>query len=886
MSLWSRLINVFRGDELHRQIREEFESHIAQATAEGRDPAEARRAFGPVLSRMEESRDFRLIPWLDSVRGDTIFAARQLYKNKIASAAAILSLALAIGACTAAFRLVDALFLRPMPVRDPRTLCSVVYHGFDSRTGKPRVWSSNSYPLFRQMRDRLKDQAQLDAVSLVDRIDLTYGSNAEMEKAYRQSVSGSMFSNFGLSPSLGRLLTADDDLVPGSKPYAVLSYDYWTHRFGQDPTVIGRTFHMGADLYEIVGVASKGFTGTEPGSTTDLFVPTMMESGSINSDNSFWLRIFVRLMPGGHMESLRNQMDAIYQMSEKERAKSFHNFPKHLLDNYPNAHLWLNSAAEGASNLQTNYRSALIALCGLSAMVLLIACANVANLVSAQGAARGREMALRISLGAGRGRLVRMVAIESALLAIIASAVGALFAWRAAPFVAERLNPPANPVRLVLSADWTVVGFGLILTLGVTLLLGLMPALAASRLKPMNALKDTSTWSSKGQLMNVLIAGQVAFCFLVLFLAGLFAATFEKLTKQPVGFSAERLLLLDTVTQQPLPAVKWQQMVDNLRAAPGVQSAALEAWPLMSGTMHNDRISVNNSPPSEVLTFFLGVSPGWLGTMRIPMLSGRDFRDNDVDPSVAIVNETFARQYFEGANPVGRSFEAKKPDGRSVHFEIVGLVRDASYRSLREAMLPQAYVPIRHLNPLGEPQPMDNATIVVRVANREPATLSETLRRQIADANPDFRISQINSQLGLVEGQTVRERLLANLSLFFAVVALLLAAIGLYGVLSYLIRQRERELGIRIAVGARPVTVARLVTAQILAMVTVGVLAGFALGIACGRFVAALLYGVTPTDPSMLILPTCVLVASVLLATLPAVSRAVRIDPAIMLRSE
>ena len=629
---------------------------------------------------------------------DFSFGCRQLMKRKVAAGAAVLSLALAIGACTSAFRLVDALFLRPMPVRDPGRLYSVSYHGFDSQTGVPETWDSNSYPMFRQMREALKGQAQVVAVSFMTHIVLTYGSAADTEKAYRQEVSGEMFLDFGLHPALGRLLTEDDDRVPGEKPFAVLSYDYWTARFAQDPRIVGRTFHMAGAVYQIVGVAPKGFTGTEPGTMTDIFTPTMMEAGSVNRDNSFWLRLFVRVKPGIRPESVRAQMDAIYRVAEKERAKHFLNFPKHLLASYPNEHLVLQSAGEGASTMQVEYRTALIALCVLVAMVLLVACANVANLMLAQAAARGREMALRVSIGASRWRLLRMVMVESTMLGLMATCLGMLFAWRAAPFVVSKINPPDHPARLVLDTDWAVVAFGLALTLGVTLLFGLMPALRASGTKPMDALKGVEERFAKSRLMYGVIAVQVAFCFVVLFAAGLFAATFENLAKQPTGFSADRVLLLDTVTEQAQLPVKWDQMADHLRSVPGVQSVALEAWPLMSGTMHNDRISVNNSPPSEVLTFFLAVSPHWLETMKIPLVTGRDFREGDVHPSVAIVNEMFAKQYFDGVNPVGKSFETRAPDGANKHFEIVGLAHDASYRSLREETLPQAYIPFQSVD--------------------------------------------------------------------------------------------------------------------------------------------------------------------------------------------
>jgi putative ABC transport system permease protein len=902
MSFISRIVNVFRGDRLNREIAEEFESHIAEGIELGRDPSEARHALGQIhveLRQRQEGHDLRVVQWLDHLRADIQFGWRQLMKHKVTTGAAVLSLALAIGACTSAFRLVDAMFLRPMPVADPASLYAISYQGFDSKTKEPKTWDSNSYPMFRQMRKEVMEQADLSAVSFLDHVDATYSSDAEMEKVYRQYISGGLFSNFGLQPALGRLLTEDDDRVPGAKPYVVLSYDYWTRRFGQDPQVVGRTLHMNGTAYEIVGVVQKGFTGTEPGTMTDMFVPTMMSAGVINNANSFWLRIFVRVKPTVDVRSLAVKMDGVFRVWEKDRAKGFLNFSKNLLDTFPQERLVLKSAAEGASNMQADYGSALVTLCVLVAMVLLIACANVANLMSAQSAARGREMALRVSIGAGRWRLVQMVMVESTMLGLIAASLGLLFAWRATPFVVSKINPPDNPARLVLSPDWMVVGFGLAMVIGVTLLFGLLPALRASGVKPVHALKGGDEPLAKRRSMYALSAAQVAFCFVVLFVAGLFATTLRKLTQEPIGYSPDRLLVLDTVTQRPQQPVKWDQMAAALRAVPGVETTALEDWPLMSGTQHNDHISVNGEAPSDALAFFLGVSPGWLETMRIPMIGGRDFRDNDMSPSVAIVNATFAKRYFNGANPVGRTFETKGPDGVNTHYEIVGLAGDAVYRGLRESMLPQAYVPLHHAADLragtpaadqtssaGALQPIQGATIAVRTVGDDSILLSETLRKAVTKIDPDFRVSTIRTQMELVDAQTIRERLLASLALFFAGVALLLAAIGLYGVLNYAVLQREREIGIRIALGAQAGNIARLVTASVFSTVLIGAAAGLVLGMASVRYVETLLYGVKGSDPSMLALPTVVLLAAALLSALPAVLRAMRIDPATMLRAE
>ena len=879
MSLWSRIVNVVRGDRLSREIDEELQSHIAEAIEQGREPAEVGAAFGSPLRRREESRDIRLIPWLDSLRADAVFGWRQLAKKKVTSAAAILSLALAIGACTGAFRLIDALLLRPLPVANPERLYALAREAFYD--GKMQSFDQWAYPSFQLMRAAAKDQAELIAVSYGDRTDLTYKADSEMEKAVVQYVSGWMFGTFGLRPALGRLLTENDDLKPHASPYAVLSYDYWNRRFGQDPKVIGRTFRMGDDLYEIVGVGPAPFTGTETGTVTDVFVPATMHPGAIHDDWT-WHRTLAQLKPGVAVGPLRAKLDATSHAFEEERAKGFTGMSKEFIEAFLGQRLVLEPAAAGASNLQSEYHRSLIALGVLVALVLLIACANVANLMTAQAASRAREMALRVSIGAGRLRLVQLVLVESAILALLAGAMGGVFAWWSAPFVVGMINPPGNPVRLDLPADWRVLGFGLALTLIVMLLFGLTPALRASTVKPASALRGGEDPHTRRRTMHALIAAQVAFCFLILFVAGLFAATFERLSHRPTGFSPDRLLLLHTVAQREEAPVFWDQVAEHLRTVPGVATVALAGWPLLDGNAWNGFISVNGAPPGPDLAYFLAVSPGWVDTMKIPFIDGRDFRPGETAPGVAIVNETFAKEYFKGENPIGQSF-AKTGE---LPCKVVGVVRDAPYRNVHEPILPSVYVPIRRIDAHGVVQPLSGATFIVRTSTANPMALASILRREVPRARPEFRVSNIRTQADLVRAQTVRERVLAMLALFFAAVALLLAAVGLYGVLDYSVLQRRREIGIRMAIGAQPGSIARLVTAEIFAMVLVGALAGVALGMASVRYIEALLYQVKAGEPAMLVLPSCTIVAAALLAALPAVFHAVRIDPVAMLRAE
>ncbi len=875
MSRWSRLVRSFRPDQLHRDVDEELESHIAEAVESGRDPGEARRAFGSVLRNREESHDVRVFRWLDSLRADAVFGWRQLRKHKVTSAAAILSLGLGVGACTAAFRLIDALLLRPMPIAEPGRLYAMSSAG-TGPSGAFRITDSNEYPQFQTMRAAVKEQAEMIAVSGVDRIDLTYRSDEEMEKAYQQYVSGWMFGAFGLKPALGRLFTESDDDKPGAHPYAVLSYEYWMRRFGKDPGVLGRTFREGNNLYEIIGVAPKSFTGTEPGIFADLFLPTMMYAGVTHDDWS-WIRTLVQLKPGVNPEPVRDQLQAVFNRVQHERAKKFFGWPQRRLENFLKQRILVEPAAGGVSEMRSTYRRTLMLLALLVGVVLLIACANVANLLSAQAAARAREMALRVSIGAGRGRLVQLVLVESGLLATLAALVGGLFAWWSAPFVVARINPPDNPVRLDLPADWRVFAFSLILIVVVTVLFGLLPSQRASSVRPATALKGGDDPHARGRLMHLLVAIQAAFCCVVLFVAGLLVATFDRISHQATGFSAERLLVLDTVTQPPQSPVFWDQVADHVRGLPGVESVALSGWTLLSGIGSNGFVSVDGAPPHELLAYFLNVSPGWLNTMKISLLDGRDFRPDDTAPGAAIINEAFAKEYFPEGHSIGRSFNR----GRQ-RFEVVGVVRDARYRNMREPITPTAYIPFRY----GGAETVRGAALLVRVSSPNPMDSAGMLRREVSRARSEFRVSNIRTQQEINDTQTVRERLLAMLAVFFAGVALLLAGVGMYGVLDYSVVQRRREIGIRMAIGAPVGDIARRVTVGIFGSVLFGSAAGLAFGLMSKRLLDTLLYQVKATDLSMLVFPLVTVGAAATLAALPGVIRAVRINPSTTLRSE
>jgi putative ABC transport system permease protein len=908
---FTRIKNLFRKSQIDRDLDVELSSHlqllIDDNLAKGMSPKAARKdallKLGGFEQTKESLRDLHLLPWLDTLRADAVFGFRQLSKNKITSIAAIFSLALAIGACTSAFRLIDALFLRPLPVANADRLYFLSRAAVDPE-GKSHDFDGWAYPDFQLMRDAAKGQAQLFAISNEERIDVTYKSDQEMEKAYINYVSGDMFSGFGLKPVLGRLLTPDDDSTPGAHPVAVISSDYWARRFQKDPAVLSKSFRLGNGLFQIVGVCEPPFTGTEPGTMTEIFLPTMMHQ-SVTRKDSTWHRTFAIVQSGVAIEPLRAHLDSINRAFETERSKDWVNESPEEIARELNQTLHFHSASSGASGFQQDNRTALFALGVLVFFVLLIACANVANLMVAQASARSREMALRISIGAGRRQLVQLVLVESAILALLASAAGALFAAWSAPFVISSINPSDNPIRLALPADARVFLFGVALTLVVTCLFGLLPAFRASSIEPVSALKGGEDPHSRRRLMYALIATQVAFCCLVLFVSGLFVSTFQRLSYQPVGFSPDRLLVLETVSHAPVPSATWLQVAEQLRSVPGVESLSVANRTLLSGYANNDSISINGGPPSNKLAYFLNVSPGWLETMQIPLLDGRDFLPSDSTPTAvkstdikstdikegsslngaAIVNQTFVKTFFKNENPVGKYFDEFFPYGEQAHFLVVGIVQDTKYRDIRENTLPVAYLPF--LSPdTNAWWSASGASFIVRTSSANPLALAATLRRAVPQIRSDFRVSNVYSEVELIQGQTIRERLLATLASFFSVVALLLAAVGLYGVLHYSVLQRRREIAIRLAIGAQAPGIARLVTFPLFAMIAIGAIAGIAAGLLSTQYLSDLFFQVHPTDAAILVFPSLAILLAAILAAAPAVLRAIRTDPASTLRSE
>jgi predicted permease len=844
------------------------------------------------LSLRERSRDVKVSGWLDALFNDTRFGLRMLRKDLLVSSAAVLSLALAMGACIAAFSLIDALVLRPLPVHDPDSLIHLTYPHFieDTNTDQGEI-ASFSYPLFERLRAAGRDRVSLFAVGYQGPTKAIFADSPDRDDSiYPQFTSGNTFAELGIVPAAGRLLTAADDEKPGAHPVAVLSHGFWMRRFGGDTGVIGRWVTIERKQFQIIGVAREGFTGVEPGIRTDLWVPMMMgESEALTNGGWQWFRVLGRLRSGVDGDQARALLQPVFSDFRRERLREFrHDEKEERRERYVRTPLFVRSASTGPSSLRASFERPLWILAAVVGLVLLIACSNVANLLMARGAAREREMALRISIGAGRGRLLQQLLVESGLVAGFACALAALFATVAAPVIVSMLGAPEAPVYLELTPDWRLLGFVVATAVTAALLFGLTPALRASNVSPIAALKATGgRTSSRGQVLRPLLAAQVAFSLTILFIAGLLTVSFTRLTRIELGFDKSGLTLVTIASSsnEDNPAVKRvvvEQIRDRVRGVPGVSAASLSRWALFDGSGWSTEIRIPGRPPDTTEVYYLEVSPGFIDAMGIPLRDGRDLVTRDAEPQEprpVLVNEAFARRYFPEERAIDRQFGRVADHDSLVAQQIVGVVGDAKYRDLRRPVPPTVYVPLEGTSRF------KGMTLQIR-SSSHPSLLVSAVRRVLQQVQPLLEISEVRNQAALVDNTLLKERLLALLSGFFGVVSLALAVIGLYGVLSYSVVQRTREIGIRMALGAPRRAVIRSVLTDIAVVIGAGLVVGVGGGMVLARFVRAILYEVTPYDVTSIALPLFVLLAAAVAAAVPPARCATRVDPIEALRYE
>ena len=894
MSWLSRMTNVFRSSDVERVLDDEITFHIESRTADlvadGMAPDEAetlaRRQFGNRLRLREESRDVKLLAWLDSLLRDLRLGTRMLRKNGLATAAAILSLAMALGACVAAFSVVDALILRPLAVYQPERLIYLTYPTTNPERPEDDVFSD---PAFVRLRDAGRGRVDLFAVVYPDRPRVTFdAANGERETLRAQFISGEAFERLGIGPAAGRVLTTHDDQSPGMHPVAVLSHAFWMQRFGGDPAIVGRWFVMhGAKedrQFQIIGVSEPRFRGLDPGYSTDLWIPYAMQDPSTFGHSGYRsLRVIGRLKEGVAVEQAQDVLQAAFRSFRRDDAVN--NFATgsqpDLVAQFVNTPLYVRSAATGVSPLRAIFQRALWVLTAIAALMLVIAGSNVANLFLARTAARENEIALRLSLGAGRGRVIQQMLVESTIVTGAACLIGVMFAMVAAPAVVNMLRSADDPVLLDLRVDWRLAAFISGITVLSGVLLGLAAALRASKVEPMTALKTGSGRAAgRARAMRPFVLMQVAFSLTVLVVGGLLVRSFAKLSSVNPGFATASVLLVSWEGVQRLEPNQERaallQVLDRIRDLPGVSAVGAAESSVLARNWRKE-IAVPGTARDVIEATVAPVTPGYFEAMTIPVLAGRTFTRDDLNtasPTLVIVNESFAKRYFGSGPAVGRLINARFGKTRT-HSEIVGLVGDVRY-DLRKPPAPTIYIPL----PLSSFR-----TLHVRV-NADARAIAARLREEMSATTPLLRVTSITSQESMVNRTLVRERLLALLAAFFALVGLVLTAVGLYGTLSYAVVQRTREIGIRVALGARAASAARSVLADTATTTLIGAICGVAGGLYMSRFVRTMLFEVAPFELSSVALPLAALLLTALVAAAVPGWRAARVDPVIALRNE
>ena len=898
MRLLARLRSVWR-NTLHRSVMEremsdEWQFHLAQraedlARRHGLSLDEARRRarleFGSIEKFREQSRDSFGLARLDEVRGDLRYAFRTLAGSKAFTIAAVLTLALGIGANTAIFSLIDAVMLRTLPVEKPEQLTMVLAE----RPGRqPEDGFTNA--LWESIRDQQDVFSGVFAWSTPKQFDFAQGQVAQRVRGLM--LSGDYFSTLGIAPAAGRLISRADD-VRGCAPIAVLSYAFWQAHFAGAPSALGDVVSLNRATFQIVGVSAPGFFGLEVGKQFDVAIPlcaaALFDKRNLDSRSRWWLSIIGRQKPGmtpGHvragLEALSpGVMRASVPGGTADQQQEF--FRRKLVPS---------PAATGPSNLRRTFGQPLNMLMAFVALVLLIACANIAGLILARATARAKEIAIRTALGASRARIVRQLLTESLLLSALGAGLGLLLARWGTGLLVAGLTTDQNPVFIDLSLDGRVLGFtaGVAVLTGV--LVGLVPALRSTHASLMGAMKSQQA-PIGGRVPfrggRWIVAGQIALSLVLLVGAGLLLRTFVTLFTLDAGFDRNGVLVAtarapwfaeDTVKMPPEQrAATYDEMVRRLRALPGVTSVARAFTTPIGDDNWFEPVSPGREGTSSQATgTFNFVSPEYFRTLRTPILAGRDFDDRDTKTSapVAIVNESAARKFFPGVIAIGRHF--RKPS-QAAPIEIVGIVKDSKYESLREVIPPTFFLPAAQVPPRVQAE-----EFLIRTSIPSSA-LIPSVRSAIRELNSEVPLN-IHTLAEQVADNLVQERLLATLSGFFGGLALLLSMVGLYGVLSYFVTQRQVEFGIRMALGAERGSILRLVMRDVIVVMAVGVATGLAAALASVKMLERMLFGLEPRDAMTMATAACLLSGMALLAGYLPARRATRADPMIALRSE
>src|SRR5215472_50558 len=901
MTIWSRMRSwiraIFSALADGKRDRPRLRFHIEVFAEDlvrdgvGREEAlrRARIAFGGIERAKEECRDARGISFMESLLRDLRLGLRMLRNSPGFTSVAVLTLALGVGANTAIFQLLDAVRLRSLPVPRPSELAQIEIRGGNRGYGISRLSDSLTYPLWEQIRAH---QEGFSGVFAWSGDEIPLGEGARAKRARGLFVTGETFGALGLSPVRGRLFTREDDRPGCGFPGAVISYAFWQSEFGGLDSAIGGKLLVDGHPLEVLGVTPPGFFGLDVGSSFDVAVPfcsvpAINNSPVLTRRDLFWLTVMGRLKPGWSIARASAQLDAISPgvfeatVPDGYSTKSRDSYRAFRLAAYP--------AGTGVSELREKYRASLWLLLGITGMVLLIACANLANLMLVRAGKREQEVAVRLALGASRRRLILQLLAEGLMLAIGGGVAGIFVANAFCRGIVWLLSTQSNLLELNLALDWRVLTFTAAIAMVTCTIFGLVPALRFSRSEPSDALKSGSRGMIAGRerfsFQSALVVLQIAVSLVLLAGAVLFVRSFRNLVTLDPGFR-EKNILIAFINLKPMHLAKPEQyqpfadeLLEQIRSVPQVEAAATSTHIPLDGSSWTLGVHIKDL---DTWSKFTWVSPEYFQTMEVPLLAGRYFddRDTQTSPRVAIVNEAFVGKYLGGTNPIGITMRTvAEPNYPSDVYEIVGVVKDTKYASLRDDIPPESFGLVSQL-PAGPPW----TTVFVR-SSSAPAAVIPALGEKIIQVNPhvrvEFRVFEKD-----IRNRLIREQTMATLSGVFGGLAALLTAIGLYGVISYIVTMRRNEIGIRIALGASQGNVVRIILRQTLALVAFGVILGLALALPVTQSASSLLFGLRPSDPVTLAPASLFLTAVALIASFVPARRATKVDPMVALRYE
>ena len=843
--------------------------------------------WNPPQKSPERHRGIRMESFIQDLR----FGARMLVKRRGFTLIAVLTLALGIGANTAVFTLINALLLRPLPVTKPDELVNITTPGRYA-----------SFPIYRDMRAQQNVFTDMMASGGIGRVRLTIpgaGTLAEIDNVQTGQVTASYWTVLAIQPALGRFFTEDDDRTPESSEtagsVAVLSYAFWERQFGRDPGVLGRTLLVGRSACRVIGVAPRGFAGESVGSEPDVWIPLISSSPRelLENRHGAFTAHMARLKPGVSREQAETAMTLLYRrLVQTERAQD----PPSDTNRVPPINgytIRLESGATGLSfgNLRRTFTRPLWIVMAIVGLVLLIACANVANLLLARAAARKREISVRLAIGCSRFRLVRQLLTESLLLSALGTLAGLLVAWWGSRALLALVDTGSLPMRLNISPDVRVLMFTLAIMALTGFVFGIVPAWRAGSFDLTSSMKEQSRGMGQGSKQNLgraIVGLQVALSLLLLISASLLIRSLHNLRRIDTGFNPQQVLIFELAHNprngEATTLVRTaREVCQRIEQIPGIQKSSVSWLTLFGRSDVHAPLKIQDYAPArgeDVEARFNAVSSGYFQTVGMTVVAGRSIEDRDAEnaPRTAVINEAMARRYFRDGNALGRTMEIDAGPLPHRAIEIVGIVRDAKYNDLRAEVKPMFYMSIQQL-------PRTMGTLQVRTTEPMSAIVTP-VRNALSEVTKDVMVRRVVTLSAQVDATIASERLIATLCSFFGALAVLLACIGLYGVLSYAVTQRTQEIGVRMALGATNSSIRWLAVRQSLAVVLAGIALGSVLAIYSTRLISSFLYGLTPSDPLTIVFSAFLLVVVALLACYFPAMRATRVDPLTALRHE